>query len=245
MVGDIRKDRTMTKSSKWFSRGIACAMLVAAGAILTSPFAAAEEGIAIPAPVLDEKSSAATETAIFAGGCFWGVQGVFQHVEGVLDATSGYAGGEEKTAIYEVVGSGNTGHAEAVKVTFDPRKVTYGKLLQVYFSVAHDPTQLNRQGPDTGTQYRSTVFPLSEEQSKVAKAYIDQLDAAKVYSDKIATTIEPDKKFFAAEGYHQNFLTLNPDYPYIVYNDLPKIENLKKIFPDIYRTKPVLVKVSG
>lgn len=233
------------KSSKWLSRGIACAMLMAAGAILSSPFAAAEEGIAIPPPVMDEKSSAATETAIFAGGCFWGVQGVFQHVEGVLDATSGYAGGEEKSAIYEVVSGGRTGHAESVKVTFDPKKITYGKLLQVYFSVAHDPTQLNRQGPDSGTQYRSTVFPIGAEQAKVAKAYIDRLDAAKVYSDKIATTIEPEKTFYAAEGYHQNFLTLNPEYPYIVYNDLPKIDNLKKIFPDLYRTEPVLVKVSG
>jgi len=233
------------KSSKWIARGLACAMLIAASAILFSPFAAAKEGIAIPAPAMDEKSTAATETAIFAGGCFWGVQGVFQHVEGVLDATSGYAGGEEETAIYEVVGGGKTGHAEAVKVTFDPRKVTYGKLLQVYFSVAHDPTQLNKQGPDRGTQYRSTVFPLSDEQAKVTKAYIDQLDAAKIYSKQIATTIEPEKKFYAAEGYHQNFLTLNPDYPYIVYNDLPKIENLKKIFPDIYRTEPVLVKVAG
>jgi peptide-methionine (S)-S-oxide reductase len=235
----------MMKSSKWFGRGVACAMLVAAGAILYSPFASAEEGIAVPPPAIDEKSTAATETAIFAGGCFWGVQGVFQHVEGVLDATSGYAGGEEKTAIYEVVGGGNTGHAEAVKVTFDPKRVTYGKLLQVYFSVAHDPTQLNRQGPDSGTQYRSTVFPIGAEQAKVAEAYIDQLDAAKVYSAKIATTIEPEKTFYAAEGYHQNFLTLNPDYPYIVYNDLPKIENLKKIFPDMYRKEPVLVKVSG
>ena len=233
------------KSSKWIARGIACALLVAAGAILSSPFASAKEGIKIPPPVTDEKSSAETETAIFAGGCFWGVQGVFQHVEGVLDATSGYAGGEEKTAIYEVVGGGQTGHAEAVKVTFDPRKVSYGKLLQVYFSVAHDPTQLNKQGPDAGTQYRSTVFPIGAEQAKVAKAYIDQLDAAKVYSHKIATTIEPEKKFYVAEGYHQNFLTLNPDYPYIVYVDLPKIENLKKIFPDMYRTEPVLVKVSG
>jgi len=235
----------MIKTSKWFARGFACAMLVAAGAIFSPLFASAEEGIKIPPPLLDEKSNAATETAVFAGGCFWGVQGVFQHVDGVLDATSGYAGGEEKTAIYEVVGSGQTGHAEAVKVTFDPKKITYGKLLQVYFSVAHDPTQLNRQGPDSGTQYRSTVFPLSNEQAKVAKAYIDQLDAAKVYGEKIATTIEPEKAFYAAEGYHQNFLTLNPDYPYIVYNDLPKIENLKKIFPDMYRTEPVLVKVNG
>ena len=235
----------MSNFKMWTGRGVTLALLMAAGALLYSPFASAEEGIPIPPPALDETVSASTETAVFAGGCFWGVQGVFQHVDGVLDATSGYAGGEEKTAIYEVVGGGNTGHAEAVKVTFDPRKVSYGKLLQIYFSVAHDPTQLNRQGPDYGTQYRSTVFPMNDEQSKVVKAYIDQLDAAKVYSDKIATTIEPSKPFFAAEDYHQNFLTMNPTYPYIVYNDLPKIENLKRLFPDMYREQPVLVKVQG
>lgn len=208
--------------------------------------ATAEEGIAIPPPAIDQAASTnATETAIFAGGCFWGVQGVFQHVEGVKNAVSGYAGGAKETAVYETVGYGKTGHAESVRVTFDPKKVTYGHLLQIYFSVAHDPTQLNRQGPDTGPQYRSTVFPTSEEQARVAKAYIDQLNKAKVYKKAIATTIEPGKAFYPAEAYHQDFLTQNPTYPYIVYNDLPKIENLKKLFPGDYRDKPVLVAQVG
>lgn len=208
--------------------------------------ATAQEGITIPAPAVDQAASmAATETAIFAGGCFWGVQGVFQHVEGVKNAVSGYAGGAKETAVYETVGYGKTGHAEAVRVTFDPKKLTYGHLLQIYFSVAHDPTQLNRQGPDTGTQYRSTIFPTSEDQARVAKAYIDQLNKAKVFHAAIATTIEPGKAFYPAEAYHQDFLTQNPTYPYIVYNDLPKIENLKKLFPSDYRDKPVLVAQAG
>ena len=202
----------------------------------------AQEGIAIPAPKLDEPAGqAATETAVFAGGCFWGVQGVFQHTDGVKNAVSGYAGGDEKMARYEVVGSGLTGHAEAVKISYDPKKISYGKLMQIYFSVAHDPTELNRQGPDTGTQYRSTIFPTNAEQAKLAKAYIGQLDGAKVYEAKIETTIEPGKTFYPAEDYHQDYLTLNPSQPYIVYNDLPKIENLKKLFPDLYRDDPALV----
>jgi peptide-methionine (S)-S-oxide reductase len=169
------------------------------------------------------------------------VQGVFQHVEGVRNAVSGYAGGEKDTAVYETVGSGRTGHAEAVKVTYDPKQISYGKLLQLYFSVAHDPTQLNRQGPDTGMQYRSTIFPQNAEQAKVAMAYIAQLDGAKAFSEAIVTTIEPGKAFYPAEGYHQDFLTLHPDHPYIVFNDLPKIENLKKLFPKLYRDDPALV----
>jgi peptide-methionine (S)-S-oxide reductase len=233
-----------SRLQRWTSRGVLLAAALAAGVALYSRVAVAEEGIAIPPPSVDEKSTARVETAVFAGGCFWGVQGVFQHVNGVIDATSGYAGGKQKDAIYEVVGSGNTGHAESVKVTFDPKKVSYGHLLQIYFSVAHDPTELNRQGPDSGTQYRSTVFPTNDEQAKVAKAYITELDKAKVFGEPIATTIEPGKPFYAAEGYHQNFLTLNPTYPYIVYNDLPKIENLKRLFPKDYRDQPVLVKVS-
>jgi peptide-methionine (S)-S-oxide reductase len=201
-----------------------------------------EEGIAIPPPAMDEPASqSAAETAILAGGCFWGVQGVFQHTEGVKNAVSGYAGGPEKMARYEVVGSGLTGHAEAVKITYDPKKISYGKLLQIYFSVAHDPTQLNRQGPDVGTQYRSTIFPTNDEQAKIAKAYVDQLDKAKVYGAKIETTIEPGKPFYPAEDYHQDYLTLNPTQPYIVYNDLPKIENLKRLFAQDYRDDPVLV----
>lgn len=208
--------------------------------------ASAEEGIAIPAPAIDATaSSAATDTAIFAGGCFWGVQGVFQRVEGVSNAVSGYAGGAKDTAQYEMVGNGNTGHAEAVKVTFDPKKVTYGHLLQIYFSVAHDPTQLNYQGPDIGTQYRSTVFPTNEEQARITKAYIAQLDKAKTFNAAIATTIEPGKAFYPAEAYHQDFLTNNPTYPYIVFNDLPKIDNLKKLFPKDFRSQPVLVAKAG
>jgi len=205
----------------------------------------AETATVVPAPAVDETATTATETAVFAGGCFWGVQGVFQHVEGVKNAVSGYAGGDKETAKYEKVGRGSTGHAEAVKVTFDPAKITYGRLLQIYFSVAHDPTQLNRQGPDRGTQYRSTIFPMNDEQAKIARAYVEQLDAANTFGKKLATTIEPGKPFYAAEGYHQDYLTLNPHQPYIVYNDLPKIEALRQMFPNVYRAKPVLVSEAG
>ncbi len=205
----------------------------------------AETATVVPAPAIDETASAATETAVFAGGCFWGVQGVFQHVEGVTNAVSGYAGGEKDTAEYEKVGSGSTHHAESVKVTFDPRKISYGRLLQIYFSVAHDPTQLNRQGPDRGTQYRSTIFPMSDEQTRIAKAYIDQLNAANTFGKKLTTTIEPGKPFYPAEAYHQDYLTLNPHQGYIVFNDLPKIEALKQIFANVYRAKPVLVSEAG
>jgi peptide-methionine (S)-S-oxide reductase len=202
----------------------------------------AEKAKPIPAPAVDERPGTASEVAVLAGGCFWGVQGVYQHVKGVSNAVSGYAGGEKNTAEYETVSTGRTGHAESVQITFDPRQITYGKLLQIYFSVAHDPTELNRQGPDTGTQYRSALFTATEEQANVAKAYIAQLNEAHVFSRPIVTKIEPGRPFFAAEGYHQDFLTLNPTYPYIVYNDLPKIENLKRLFPDLYRADPVLVR---
>jgi len=203
---------------------------------------AAEPAVAIPAPAQDEPASGRhTETAVFAGGCFWGVQGVFQHVKGVTNAVSGYSGGRKDTAHYEEVGSGATGHAESVEVTFDPAQVSYGTLLQVYFSVAHNPTELNFQGPDHGPQYRSALFPLDDAQRKVATAYIAQLEAAKVFPKPIVTKVEAYKGFFPAEGYHQNFLTLNPDYPYIVYNDLPKVADLKKMFPARYAEQPVLV----
>jgi peptide-methionine (S)-S-oxide reductase len=204
----------------------------------------AADAKAIPAPLLDENAGTSpmtTETAIFAGGCFWGVQGVFQHVTGVTKAVSGYAGGEADTAHYEMVGSGETGHAESVQVTFDPHQVTYGQLLQIYFSVAHDPTELNYQGPDMGPQYRSTVFPTSDAQAKIAKAYIGQLQAAKVFADPIVTTIEPGKTFYPAEDYHQDYLTLHPGQPYIVINDLPKIRDLERLYPERYRAQPVLV----
>jgi peptide-methionine (S)-S-oxide reductase len=221
---------------------LSAALLLASGIALFSSTSRAEEGITIPAPAEDVvPGHEATETAVLAGGCFWGVQGVFQHVEGVKNAVSGYAGGEKKTAVYETVGSGRTGHAESVQVTFDPKKISYGKILQIYFSVAHDPTQLNRQGPDRGTQYRSAIFPINEKQAEVAKAYIAQLDQAKMFHSKIVTKIEPGHEFYPAEGYHQDFLVLHPNYPYIVFNDLPKVRNLKRLFPDLYREKPALV----
>ena len=202
----------------------------------------AEQAVAIPAATIDEPASdARLETAIVAGGCFWGVQGVFQHVKGVTSAVSGYAGGAGATARYEDVGTGMTGHAESVQITFDPKHVTYGQLLRIYFSVAHDPTQLNRQGPDSGSQYRSAIFPTSESQQKVATAYVRQLQESAAFSRPIVTVVEPGKAFFPAEAYHQDFLTLNPTYPYIVFNDLPKIEHLKQLFPDLYRSQPVLV----
>jgi peptide-methionine (S)-S-oxide reductase len=221
------------------------ALLTAAGASMTIPGSAAEVAHVIPAPAVDEPAAsgqqATSETAVLAGGCFWGVQGVFEHVSGVSSAVSGYAGGEKRTAHYEMVGSGGTGHAESVRITFDPRKISYGRILQIYFSVAHDPTQLNRQGPDVGTQYRSAIFPLTAEQARVAKAYIAQLNKARVYDAAIVTKIEPNRDFYAAEDYHQDYMTLHPTQPYIVYNDLPKIEDLKRVFPDTYRADPVLV----
>lgn len=204
--------------------------------------AVAQEGIAIPAPTVDEPPAAGgTEVAVLAGGCFWGVQGVFQRVNGVSNAVSGYAGGEADTAQYEMVGSGQTGHAESVQITYDPAKISYGKLLQIFFSVAHDPTQLDRQGPDVGSQYRTAIFPANDEQAKIARDYIAQLNQARVFDAAIVTKIEPDRSFYPAEDYHQDFLTLNPNYPYIVYNDLPKVENLKRLFSDLYRDDPVLV----
>jgi peptide-methionine (S)-S-oxide reductase len=193
--------------------------------------------VPIPAPTVDAPLAAAKsqQTAVFAGGCFWGVQAVFEHLKGVSSATSGYAGGYVKSPSYESVSMGVTGHAETVSVVYNPSQLTYGQLLMVFFSVAHDPTQWNRQGPDTGSQYRSAIFFTSEEQKRIAQAYIAQLDAAKVYSRPIVTKVEPFQAFYPAEGYHQDYLKNNPDNPYIVYNDLPKLENLKKTFPNLYR----------
>ena len=205
-------------------------------------FGSSDDAVVIPPPALDLPASVDLQTAVFAGGCFWGVQGVFQHVQGVKNAVSGYDGGAAGTAQYESVSAGNTGHAEAVSVTFDPSKISYGKLLQIYFSVAHNPTELNRQGPDTGTQYRSAIFAQNAEQQNVAQAYITQLDAAKAFDKPIVTTIERGKTFYPAEAYHQDFLSENPSYPYIVINDLPKVAQLKKLFPEQYRAEPVLVK---
>lgn len=185
------------------------------------------------------------EVAVLAGGCFWGVQGVFQHVKGVGNAVSGYAGGDKRTAVYEIVGSGLTGHAEAVQISYDPRQVSYARLLQIFFSVAHDPTQLNRQGPDTGPQYRSAIFPTNDAQARIAKAYIAQLGQARAFPAPIVTTIEPGRAFFPAEGYHQDFLTRNPHHPYIVINDLPKVEQLKRLFAEQYRAEPALVAATA
>jgi peptide-methionine (S)-S-oxide reductase len=207
---------------------------------------AAESARAVPPAAVDAPATQATsETIVLAGGCFWGVQGVFQHVEGVTSAVSGYAGGAKDTASYDKVTSGRTGHAEAVRVTYDPRKVSLGRLLQIYFSVVHDPTQLNRQGPDIGTQYRSTIFPTNDEQARVAKAYIGQLDQARVYGAKVVTTIEPGQAFYPAEGYHQDYMTLHPRQPYIAMHDLPKVDALKRLFPAAYRAEPALVSKTG
>ena len=202
---------------------------------------AQEAPVVIPAPSQDLTETGSTATAVFAGGCFWGVQGVFQHVKGVTRAVSGYSGGSAETATYELTGSGTTGHAESVEVTYDPSVVSYGELLHIYFSVAHNPTQLNYQGPDHGTQYRSTIFPQSDAQAETAKAYIDELNATGLFEGPIVTTIEAFQGFYPAEQYHQDFLTLNPTWPYIVVHDLPKIAALKEIFPQEYRDTPVLV----
>ncbi len=209
---------------------------------LGAPARADEEAHVVPPPAIDEPAAqGASEVAVVAGGCFWGVQGVFQHVKGVSDAISGYDGGEASTAHYDMTSRGDTGHAESVRITYDPREISYGRILQIYFSVAHDPTELNRQGPDEGTQYRSAIFPANDQQARIAKAYIDQLNQAHAFNAAIVTKIEPGRTFFPAEDYHQDFLARNPTYPYIVFNDLPKIENLKRMFPDVYRADPVLV----
>ncbi len=217
------------------------ALLAIAAATLVSR-SDAEPATAVPPPARDEANTTATsETAVLAGGCFWGVQGVFQHVDGVTSAVSGYAGGNAATAHYDIVSSGVTGHAESVRVTFDPHRISYGHILQIYFSVAHDPTELNRQGPDSGTQYRSTIFPGTKEQTDIANAYIAQLNQAHIFSAPVVTTIETGREFYPAEAYHQDFLTRHPTNPYIVYNDLPKIKELQRLFPDLYRADPVLV----
>jgi peptide-methionine (S)-S-oxide reductase len=222
---------------------ISAALLLATGVALRGFPSAAESARLVPPPVLEEPANPqrTSEVAVFAGGCFWGVQGVFQHVDGVTGTVSGYAGGAAATAHYEMVGTNRTGHAEAVRVTFDPSRISYGRILQIYFSVAHDPTELNRQGPDVGTQYRSAIFPANPEQTHIAEAYIAQLNQAHVFDVPIVTKIELGRDFYPAEDYHQDFLTRNPRHPYIVINDLPKIENLKRLFPDLYRATPVLV----
>ena len=221
---------------------IAVLFAAAAGTVYWRAGAAAEEARVVPAPAIDEPAAAATsEVTVLAGGCFWGVQGVFQHVDGVTSAVSGYAGGAKDTAEYETVSRGSTGHAESVQITFDPHKISYGRILQIYFSVVHDPTELNRQGPDVGTQYRSAIFPTNPEQARVAEAYIAQLNNAHAFDAPIITKIEPGRAFYPAEAYHQNYLTLHPTQPYIAFNDLPKVAALKAHFPNVFRDTPVLV----
>ena len=199
-------------------------------------------GKAVPSPLVDASlgKSKGEQTAVVAGGCFWGIQAVFQHVKGVIHATSGYSGGAATTAEYEVVSTGETGHAESVKVTYDPSQITYGQLLRVFFSVAHDPTELNRQGPDEGTQYRSVIFYGNEEQQKIAQAYIAQLDKAKVFSHPIVTQVVPLKAFYPAEAYHQDYFEHHPESGYIVYNDAPKVAHLRQQFPEIYTDNAAL-----
>lgn len=214
-----------------------------AGALSLTP-ALAEVAVKVPAPAVDNHGGEGLQKVVLAGGCFWGIQAIYQHTDGVTKAVSGYSGGTKDTANYDVVSSGRTGHAEAVEVTYDPKKVSYGKILQIFFSVAHDPTQLDRQGPDVGSQYRSAIFPANQEQARIARDYVAQLDGARVFDGAIVTRIELDRPFLPAEDYHQDFLTLNPTNPYIVYHDLPKIEQLKRLFPDLYRDEPVLVSTA-
>ena len=215
-----------------------------AGALWSLPAQTAEQATLVPAPAVDMPAPATdeTQTVVLAGGCFWGVQAVFQHTNGVTQVLSGYSGGTKETAQYQVVSSGRTGHAEAVQIRFDPRQISYGAILQIYFSVAHDPTQLNRQGPDEGTQYRSAIFFANSDQQRVAQAYIAQLDKAGTFKHPIVTQLTQLNAFYPAETYHQDYATLHPENPYIFYNDLPKVENLKKLFPEVYREQPVLVR---
>ena len=208
------------------------------GALAACNFAGARsKPIALPDPRLDAPKAAAkaNAVAVFAGGCFWGVEAVFEHVKGVQEAVSGYAGGKSDSAQYETVSTGDTGHAESVKVIYDPAKISYGQLLKVYFSVAHDPTQLNRQSPDVGPQYRSEIFTTSADQARIAKAYIAQLTAAKVFAAPIVTRVEPLPAFYPAEAHHQDYLRLHPNEPYIVFNDAPKLAHLKQLFPTLYK----------
>jgi peptide-methionine (S)-S-oxide reductase len=217
--------------------GIAAALLL----VQRAPSFGAEQPVIIAPPAVDNpKAPGAPQTAVLAAGCFWGVQGVFEHVHGVKKVLSGYSGGEKRTAEYETVSTGATGHAESVMITFDPAQISYGQLLQIAFSVVHDPTELNRQGPDQGSQYRSAIFASDPEQKRIAESYIAQLNQAHAFARPIATRVEPFKGFYPAESYHQDYLVHHPTAPYIAYNDLPKVENFKRTFPQLYDADPVL-----
>ena len=239
----------MTKAIRMLSRlsvFAAALLLPLLTMLMTGRLSAAGEARKIPAPAVEEAAaSAPSEIAVLAGGCFWGVQGVYQHVRGVQQVLSGYSGGTRETADYETVSRGASGHAESVEVRFDPKQVSYGEILQIYFSVVHDPTQLDRQGPDVGPQYRSNIFYADDTQKRIAEAYIAQLDRAKVYRRPIVTRVDALKGFYPAEAYHQDFLIRNPTYPYIVVHDLPKLQNLKTMFPGRYREQPITAERSG
>jgi peptide-methionine (S)-S-oxide reductase len=227
------------------TRSVLPTLLAVVGVAWQLASCAAEAPVNVPAPVMDSpKQPGALQTAVLSGGCFWGVQGVYEHVKGVQKVVSGYAGGDRSTAQYETVGTGTTGHAESVQISFYPAKVSYGELLRIFFSVAHDPTQLNRQGPDSGTQYRSAIVYSDDTQKNIANAYIAQLSQAGTFHRPIVTKVDRLKGFYPAEGYHQDYLALNPSNPYIAYNDLPKIENLKRLFPTYYSDRPVLLAQS-
>jgi peptide-methionine (S)-S-oxide reductase len=223
------------------SRLLAICWLLGLFALISSPLARSARGQMRDSQPTDAKHSSKNEqTAVMAGGCFWGVDGVFKHVKGVTSVTSGYSGGSQKTAEYETVSTGTTGHAESVMITYDPAKISYSQLLKIFFLVAHDPTELNRQGPDVGSQYRSIIFYDDDEQKNLAQSYIAELNRSKAWASPIVTQVVPLKKFYPAEAYHQNFLERNPDYPYIVYNDLPKLDELRKQFPSLYNPSPIL-----
>ena len=237
------------QGKRFSMRGMLYATAFSAAFAFAAPLVAraAEPAVTIPPPALDAATpnSDGAQTIVLAGGCFWGVQGVFEHTKGVVQAVSGYSGGTKETAHYEMVGTERTGHAESVQITYDPKQISYGKILQIYFSVAHNPTELNYQGPDHGPSYRSAIFYANDEQKRIAEAYIAQLDKARVFHAAIVTKLEALTGFYPAENYHQDFLVLHPDYPYIVFNDLPKVENLKRLFPDYYREAPVTVMAAS
>jgi peptide-methionine (S)-S-oxide reductase len=234
---------------KWTMTSLGALVLLLLAGFVVNFAHAAEPAVVLPSPAQDEAAPAGagggTQTVVLAGGCFWGVQGVFEHTKGVVQAVSGYSGGKKETAHYQMVGTETTGHAESVQVTFDPKQISYGKILQIYFSVAHNPTELNYQGPDSGPSYRSAIFVANDEQKRVAEAYIAQLDQAHVFKAPIVTKLEPLTGFYPAEDYHQDFLVLHPTYPYIAINDMPKVDNLKRLFADQYREAPVTVMASN
>jgi peptide-methionine (S)-S-oxide reductase len=238
---DVRNTTTRPSIVQRAGVRVALVGLLAIGFLWHASGRGGETATPLPPPALDNpKAAGEMQTAVLAGGCFWGVQGVYQHTKGVKQVLSGYSGGERERAHYEQVGTGTTGHAESVQIVFDPREISYGEILRIYFSVAHDPTQLNRQGPDFGSQYRSAIFYADPSQQRIAQAYVAQLERAHVFPQPIVTRIDPLKGFYPAEAYHQDFLIRHPDHPYILINDLPKIENLKRLLPQDYREKPVM-----